>query len=107
MKIAILFNDPTAGAGADEADVLVQAEAVAGALETLGHGVERVACGLDLQALVERLSARTPDLVFNLAEGLAGQDRLYSVVPSLLDALRIPYTGCPAEAVFTTTSKLL
>jgi D-alanine-D-alanine ligase len=107
VNVAILYNEPTAGAGADEADVLVQVDAVAAALAVLGHHVERVACGLDLQAIVERLAMLTPDVVFNLAEGLAGHDRLYAVVPSLLDALRIPYTGAPAEAVFTTTNKLL
>jgi D-alanine-D-alanine ligase len=87
--------------------VLVQVEAVAGALVELGHRVERLGCGLDLAALAGTLAARPPDVVFNLAEGLAGHDRLYAVVPSLLDALGVPYTGCPAGAVFLTTHKLL
>ena len=107
MKIAILFNEVRPGAGADEADVLVQVEAVAAALASRGHRVDRLACGLDLQAVAEALAALAPELVFNLAEGLAGHDRLFAVVPSLLDSLGIPYTGCPAEAVFLTTNKLL
>lgn len=57
--------------------------------------------------MVSALRARPPDLAFNLAEGLAGHDRLFSVVPSLLDVLGVPYTGCRAEAVYVTTHKLL
>jgi D-alanine-D-alanine ligase len=107
MKVTILHNEPGPDAGPDEADVLVQAAAVEGALRALGHAVERLGCGLDLAALAAALGAGSPDVVFNLAEGLAGHDRLFAVVPSLLDALRVPYTGCPAEAVFLTTHKLL
>jgi len=107
LKIAILFNEPRAGAAADEADVLVQVKAVEAALDLGGHEVERVPCGLDLGALVSRLAVAPPDLVFNLTEGLAGHDRLIAVVPSLLDSLAIPYTGSSAEAIFVTTNKLL
>ncbi len=107
MNVAILFNQPRADAAADEADVLVQVEAVAAALLAAGHVVSRLACGLDLDHLGARLGAAPPDLVFNLVEGLGGHDRLYAVVPSLLDSIGIPYTGCPAEAIFVTTSKLL
>lgn len=107
MKVAILFNEPRAGAAADEADVLVQVESVARALAAWGHSIERIACGLDLGSLAARLASSPPDLVFNLVEGLAGHDRLSSVVPSLLDALGIPYTGSGTEAIFLTTNKLL
>jgi D-alanine-D-alanine ligase len=107
MNITVLFNEPRAGAAADEADVLVQVEAVSAALAAEGHAVERLACGLDLASLAARLDATAPDLVFNLVEGIAGHDRLFAVVPSLLDALGIPYTGSSAEAIFSTTSKLL
>ena len=107
MKVAILHNAVAPDAGPAEADVLVQAEAVAAALAASGHDVARLACGLDLAAVADGLGALAPDLVFNLAEGLAGHDRLFAVVPSLLDSLAIPYTGCPAEAVFLTTNKLL
>ena len=107
MRVAILFNEVGPDAGPDEADVLVQADAVATALAARGHAVDRLACGLDLQTVADGLRRLAPELVFNLAEGLAGHDRLFAVVPSLLDSLAIPYTGCPAEAVFLTTNKLL
>lgn len=57
--------------------------------------------------MVSALRVRPPEIAFNLAEGLAGHDRLFAVVPSLLDALGVPYTGCRAEAVYVTTHKLL
>jgi D-alanine-D-alanine ligase len=107
MKVAILYNQVRPDASPDEADVLVQVEAVAAALASRGHAVDRQACGLDLQAVADGLAVRRADLVFNLAEGLAGHDRLFAVIPSLLDSLGIPYTGCPAEAIFLTTNKLL
>lgn len=107
MDITVVYNQLRPDAGPDEADVLVQVEAVAAALQAHGHQVTRLACDLDLGALAAALAAARPQLVFNLAEGLAGHDRLYAVVPSLLDALGVPYTGAPAEAVFLTTNKLL
>lgn len=107
MRVAVVHNAVAPEAGADERDVLVQAEHVTAALGRLGHDVEVVACGLDLAALARRLEDLAPDVVFNLVESLGGHDRLIHVVPSLLDAAGIPFTGAPTEAVFATTSKLL
>ena len=107
MRIALLHTDPAVDAKPDEADVLDQVGAVGEALRALGHEVELLSCGLDLASLAAAVRARSPHLVFNLAEGLGGHDRLFAVVPSLLDALGVPYTGCRAEAVFVTTQKLL
>ena len=64
-------------------------DAIAGALATLGHRVERIG---DLTCLVAALAAgRRWDLVFNFAEGLRGLGR-EAQVPALLDAYAIPYT---------------
>jgi len=107
VRVTILYNEPSIWAAAEEADVLDQVAAVAASLQANGYTVERLACGLDLQAVADALGADPPDLAFNLVEGLGGHDRLYSVVPSLLDALGIPYTGNSAEAIYATTNKLL
>jgi D-alanine-D-alanine ligase len=106
VRVAILHNAVAPGAGAAERDVLDQVAAVKGALEALGWESWPVACDLDLEKLRRGLEARPPELVFNLVESLGGQDRLIHLVPSLLDALAIPYTGCGAEALWTTTDKL-
>jgi D-alanine-D-alanine ligase len=64
-------------------------DAVCGALSALGHEVVRIG---HVRALAQRLVAGERwDLVFNLAEGVAGFGR-ESQVPALLDAYEIPYT---------------
>ena len=64
-------------------------EAIAGALTELGHDVERVG---HVRALATRLVAGWRcDLVFNIAEGVAGFGR-ESQIPALLEAYEIPYT---------------
>jgi D-alanine-D-alanine ligase len=104
MRVAILHNAVAPDAAPDDRDVLVQAAAVAEALVALGHRVEVVPCDLDLAA---RLAADPPDRVWNLVESLGGHGRLIAHVPALLDALRIPYAGAPAEAIHLTSNKLL
>jgi len=106
MHVAILFNAISEKPMTDELDVLVQLEAISAALGRLGHAVERVPCTLDVKAIVERLRQSKPDAVFNLVECLEGYGRLIHVVPSVLDAMGVPYTGCPAEALFLTSHKV-
>jgi D-alanine-D-alanine ligase len=106
MRVVLLHNSVGPEAGPDEVDTLVQAREVGAALEELGHSSETVACDLDLAALSERLAADPPDLAFNLVEGLGGHERLIYLVPALLDALGVAYTGSPTEAIFVTTNKL-
>ena len=72
-----------------EFDTEVTIDAVAGALESLGHDVVRIG---HVKALAARLVAGERwDLVFNIAEGVAGFGR-ESQVPALLEAYEIPYT---------------
>ena len=64
-------------------------DAIERALRELGHEVDRVG---HVKALAARLvSGWRCDLVFNVAEGVAGFGR-ESQVPALLEAYRIPYT---------------
>ena len=72
-----------------EFDSAATIDAIAGALESLGHDVERVG---HIRSLAARLVAGARwDLVFNVAEGVAGFGR-ESQVPALLEAYEIPYT---------------
>lgn len=107
MRVAILFNAISEKPMTDELDVLVQLEAISSALARLGHEVDKVPCTLDLRAVVDRLVNDRPDAVFNLVECLEGYGRLIHVVPSVLDAMGVPYTGCPAEALYLTSNKIL
>jgi D-alanine-D-alanine ligase len=107
MRIAILHPAIAGTASLDDQDTLVQAEALGRLLLTLGHAPVDLACTLDLDDLKSRLAALKPDLVFNLVETLDGRGSLIHLVPFLLDALRIPYTGCGAEAILLTSNKVL
>ena len=72
-----------------EFDSVSTIDAIAGALTELGHEVERVG---HVRALAARLVAGWRcDLVFNIAEGVAGFGR-ESQIPALLEAYAIPYT---------------
>ena len=107
MLAAVLHNEVSSQASADERDVLTQVNAVCDALLRLGHEAEPVACNLNLEATRLRLLELRPRVVFNLVESLGGSDWLAPAAPAMLDALRLPYTGSPTEALFLTTHKLL
>jgi D-alanine-D-alanine ligase len=107
MNVVLLHDAITPQSSADEADVLVQVEAIRSALTGLGHRSSTLAMTLDLSAAAASLAHLKPDLAFNLVESLGGQGRLLHLAPALLDSLRIPYTGCPTDAVYCTSNKLL
>jgi D-alanine-D-alanine ligase len=95
-----------ANARPDEADGLVQVEAVAIALQDLGWAVETLPVTLDLSSLAETLKERRPQFAFNLVEAMGGHDRLMPLLPPLLDALCLPYTGARGEAASLTVNKI-
>jgi D-alanine-D-alanine ligase len=107
MLVAILHTAVNAEASLEDQDVLVQAETVSAALRQLGHDCVTFGCGLDLAATRDRLRELRPDAVFNLVESIEGDDALAHVLPAVLDALGVPYTGNSAAATFLTTHKLL
>jgi D-alanine-D-alanine ligase len=107
MNVVLLHDALGADASPDEADVFTQIGAVRGALTQLGHESTTLACGLDLRAAADELRRTKPALVFNLVESIGGQGRLIHLAPAMLDALGVPYTGCPMDAVYCTSNKLL
>lgn len=107
MRIAIVHNAVGSESSLDDQDVLVQAATVAEALSRLGHQCWTVPATLDLAALRARLKSDRPDAVFNLVEGLEGWDSLSHLVPALLDAMGLAYTGNSTEATFLTANKVL
>lgn len=107
MRIVILHDQVAPDAREDEQDVLVQAAFVRECLERLGHNVTALEFGMDMSAAVRALEKTKPDLVFNLVESMMRSGRLIGVAPTVLDAMGIPYTGCPSDAVWLTSGKLL
>ncbi|MFZ2631206.1 MAG: GNAT family N-acetyltransferase [Desulfosalsimonadaceae bacterium] len=107
MRVAIAYNRVDESGTPDERDVLDQVAAVSEALAELGHQPLELPCDLNLSVIKQKIEAAAPDMVFNLVESLDGHGRLISVVPSLLDALGIPYTGAPSGAIHETSHKIL
>ncbi len=103
-RAVILHGVTAAQPSPDEADVFDQIALVETALSSLGHDRRILAVGLDLSVLA---ALETDCIVVNLVEALAGQDRLIAVVPALLEALRLPFTGCGSAAMALTNDKLL
>lgn len=107
MRIAVIHGEVAAEASLDEQDVLTQVDCVCRGLSALGHEPVAVPVSLNLMAAAQALADLRPVLVFNLVESLAGKGCLIHLVPSLLDALKIPFTGAGTEAMMLTSNKLL
>ncbi len=103
MKILVLHSDVPADAPPEDQDTLVAAEAVAGALARRGYGIARAAFREDTLPAV--LELETPDLVFNLVEGVDGKGILAPAAPRMLAEFKMPFTGAGAEAMALTTHK--
>lgn len=107
-QVAIIHDRVDGRKGnADQKDVLVQTEAVAGALRGLGYEPYDLTLSLDLRAFFDALMMQPPAFVFNLVESVGGQGRLIHLPAGILDALKIPYTGSGADALCTTSNKLI
>ena len=107
MRIALTHNLRLSEAE-DEAefDTRETVDALAAALERLGHRVERIEVSGPASRTVARLEAFGPDLIFNTAEGRRGRFR-EAFFPALFDELGMPYTGSDAYALALTLDKQL
>jgi len=107
MKVVVLHEEVAANPRPDELDVLTQARFVVEQLTALGHEAKTLAFGLRLDAFIDAITREKPDCVFNIVESVAGHGRLISLAPSVLESLRIPFTGAGADAMYVTSNKLL
>ena len=99
-RVLVVHNRDYEGADADpenraRADVLSTAEGVRAALERLGHPVDLLGIGGDLDGLTGAIAAAAPDVVFNLCESIDGVASLEPLLPMLLERAGLPYTGSP------------
>lgn len=107
MRVVVLQSEIAEGVRKDEDDVLVQAEAVGGALYRLGYEPSLLPFTSDIGGMIARLRAMDPALVFNLVETLEGTGRFIHFAPAVLDQLGICYTGAMTEAIFLTSNKVV
>ncbi len=109
MRIGIAYNlreEAPARPGApvdhaEEFDSPATIEALAGVLESAGHAVARLGFG---RTFLERMLVEPPDLVFNIAEGLAGRSR-EAQVPAVCEMLGVPCTGSDPLTLALTLDK--
>ncbi len=107
MRIALTHNLRLADTEEEaEFDTRETVDALAGAIERLGHRVERIEVSGPASRTVARLEAYGPDLIFNTAEGRRGRFR-EAFFPALFDELGMPYTGSDAYALSLTLDKQL
>ncbi len=107
MRIALTHNLRLSDSEEEaEFDTQETVDALASAIERLGHRVERIEVSGPASRTVARLEAFGPDLVFNTAEGRRGRFR-EAFFPALFDELGMPYTGSDAYALSLTLDKQL
>jgi len=107
VNVVILHDVVDEHSRPDEVDALHQAEFVGQALRALGHQTSTTSVSLNLEELSARLVPSKPDLAFNLVESLAGHGRLLHIVPAMLEAWGIPFSGSGSSASLVTTNKPL
>jgi D-alanine-D-alanine ligase len=105
--VAVVHGRVAPDAPPDEQDTLLQVTEVSARLAELGWKPVAIPVDLNLQRLSDRLKRLKPAFAFNLVESLDGKGALIGVVPQLLDAMGIAYTGCSAEAILASASKLV
>jgi D-alanine-D-alanine ligase len=114
MKILILFDlarraDPEETFSArslKEEDKPTEAD-VLKCLKHLGHEVETLAVFDNVAAILEKLKAYAPEVVFNLTESF-NQDRSHEPnIPALLELMKVRYTGSGPETLLLCKDKVL
>lgn len=106
-KVVVLHNKISENPTTDELDVLDQVKDVNEALIQLGYETAIVPFSFDLNEAISQIKAHNPKFVFNLVEGIDNDGQLITIAPSILDYLKIPYTGCTKESMFMTSNKVL
>jgi D-alanine-D-alanine ligase len=106
-RVVFLYNRMPEKPKEDEMDVVRQMRFIKKALKVLGYESIEVPFDIHLNEVIAQLKKIRPLVVFNLVEMMEGTGALLHICPSILNVLKIPYTGVQLEAMFITTSKIL
>lgn len=106
-KTLIVTNKLLADAGADELDVMEQADLVGSACMELGYEVAKIEMGLDIQTAINQIRKEKPGILFNLVESLDNKGEFAFIAPSVFSSLGIPYSGSTVIPMFLTSNKVL
>lgn len=109
-KVLLLYNAPVLPASHPDAeserDVLQTVDAVALALSAHQHEVTRLGLTDSPTAFLESVHKHHPEVIFNLFEGLGDRPASEYHLAGMIEWLRIPYTGCPLEAMVLGRDKI-
>ncbi|HEU5060862.1 MAG TPA: ATP-grasp domain-containing protein [Kofleriaceae bacterium] len=107
MKVAFTYNlRRTDSEEEAEFDTAETVDAIADAIESAGHEVDKIEVSGPAATLLERLEASDPDIIFNTAEGRGGRMR-EAFYPALFEEIGVPYTGSDAYTMAVTLDKWL
>ncbi len=107
MKVAFTHNLRMSNAEEEaEFDTAETVDAIARAIESAGHEVDKIEVSGSASNLLERLEASDPDIIFNTAEGARGRMR-EAFYPALFEELGVPYTGSDPYTLTLTLDKWL
>lgn len=96
MRVLVLHSDVPPDAPPDEQDTLATAEAIAEALRQRGHEAALAPFAVSPGAIRALVSDHLADAVFNVVEAVFRQGELAPIVPTILERLNVPFTGCRA-----------
>lgn len=101
IKVAVLYNLLERLERGEEKDIVAEEAVIEeiGAIEegirTNGYQFFVMAVRNEIEPVIHWLQDLQPDVVFNLCESVYGDSCKEMNIPSLLELLRIPYTGSP------------
>lgn len=110
QKIGIIYSEakkeyfPTEAQYLTEKDALRDAKIIAGYIQKMGAKAKLYP---GTPKVVSQLLQDQPDMVFNLVDSVRGQEYLSSVIPGILESLKIPYTGAGILGKALDTNKFL
>ena len=113
LKVLVLFD--SAGAPPENQDYTEEFKtedwvAEAGVCETLtklGHEVRTLGVYDDITLLFKEVEENSPDVVFNLTEIFLGKAYFDRNIPSVLELLELPYTGCDPVSMMVCNNKAM
>lgn len=105
--ILILYNKLSKTPKDDEADVIEQVNLVSDALKKLRYEIAYLEIDLNLKAAIGRITRMKPHMIFNLAETLGNKGEFTFLANSVLNYLRIPYSGSPLIPMFICSNKMM
>ena len=110
MKVLILYNLARDVKKGDEQDLICEQEIsiivplVSEALSLRGHDTQTLETTVDVWEYL-KAKKETFDIVFNLAEAFGGTNKHETLIPAMLEALEIPFTGATAQNMHLTLDK--